>query len=627
MKKSQHKTKPSSHALSAQGSHRQALGLIEPTLRSGSPTGGKRARRDADTTLILTIGILVIIVTFLLFGRTLTYPFINFDDPAYILERPEITRGITLSGIGWSLTHVHGGNWHPLTSISHMIDYHWFDGHAGAHHLVNVLLHTLAASMLFLVLRSMTGALWRSAFVAVLFAIHPLRVESVAWIAERKDVLSGFFFMLTLGAYARYVRAPSVWRYSLILISLLLGLMAKPMLVTLPFLLLLLDYWPLRRFEGTKRDSPYVLVLEKLPLLMLAAGSAIATMLAQRDALSTVEHVPLGWRISNALVSYFSYIGKMFWPSNLALFYPFPQSPFPSWQVLLALVLLLLVSGLAIFWRNTRPYFFTGWFWYLGMLVPVIGIIQVGMQSRADRYTYLPEIGLAVAVVWGVAELTARWRHQKLILATSATVISVVLGTCTWWQLGYWRDSETLWNHAIAVTSNNDAAHAYLADLLLRENRVEESLSQAEEALRIQPDNRDAQNNLSLALFREGRLGEAVEHWKRSLELKPDSLNAQCNLAWVLATSPDPALRDGVRATQLTESVLSHAGRDNPSVLRTAGAAYAETGQFDKAIALAEEALKITRAQGNKPLTEDLQHNIENYRKQLPLRDPGVTVR
>lgn len=579
--------------------------------------------------LLLAIAFSLALVTVLLFGRTFSYPFINFDDPAYILERPEITRGMTLGGIGWSLSHAHGGNWHPLTSISHMLDCQWFDGHAGAHHFVNVLLHALTASTLFLVLRRMTGALWRSAFVALLFAIHPLRVESVAWIAERKDVLSGLFFMLTLAAYVRYIRAPSVWRYAVILISLACGLMAKPMLITMPFLLLLLDYWPLRRFEKINRSAPngLRLLLEKLPMLALAAGSAAATMIAQHDALSSGEKASLNWRIGNALVSYFVYIGKMFWPTNLALFYPFPQNPFPWWQVALAVVSLLLISGLAILWRRTQPWFFAGWFWYLGMLVPVIGFVQVGMQSRADRYTYLPQIGLAIALIWGLAELTACWRYRRLIFGTSAAAVGVALVACTWLQLSYWRDSETLWNHTIAVTSNNDLAHAYLADLLLRQNRIEEASVQAEEALQIRPDNSYAQNNLALALFRSGRLLEAVEHWKRSLELKPDSLNAQCNFAWVLATCPDPALRDGSRAIQLTENVLAHAGRDNPSVLRAAGAAYAETGQFDKAIAIAQEALEITRAQGNEALTEDLQFNIANYQKRLPLRDPGVRVR
>ncbi|HEY4757438.1 MAG TPA: tetratricopeptide repeat protein, partial [Chthoniobacterales bacterium] len=464
------------------------------------------------------------------------------------------------------------------------------------------------------------------AFVALVFAIHPLRVESVAWIAERKDVLSGLFFMLTLGAYVRYVRKPSVFQYLLILISLAFGLMAKPMLVTVPFLLLLLDYWPLRRFEESKQRLAGLL-LEKLPLLVLAVISAGATIIAQRDALSTVEQVPLTWRINNALVSYCIYVSKMFWPSNLGVFYPLPQNLFPWWQVALAVMLLLFGSVVAIVWRGTRPYFFTGWFWYLGMLVPVIGIIQVGMQSRADRYTYLPEIGIALAVIWGTAELTASWHYQKQILGASAVMVSVALAACTSTQLGYWRDSGRLWSHTIAVTSNNDVAHGYLADWLLRENRIEESRLEAEEAVQIRPDSSDAQNDLALALFRSGRLREAADHWQRSLELNPHSFNAQCNFAWLLATSPDPSLRDGSRAIQLTQDVLRGAGRDNPSVLRTAGAAYAETGQFDQAIAMAEEALQITRAQGNDALTEDLQHNIGNYRQRLPLRDPGLTTR
>jgi len=354
-----------------------------------------------------------------------------------------------------------------------MLDCQLFDGNAGAHHFVNVLLHALSASLLFLVLRRMTsgpsptGSVWRSAFVALVFAIHPLRVESVAWIAERKDVLSGLFFMLTLGAYVRYVRKPSIFQYVLILMSLACGLMAKPMLVTVPFLLLLLDYWPLRRFEESKKRLSSLL-LEKLPLLVLVVISGGATIIAQRDALSTVEQVPLTWRINNALVSYCVYVGKMFWPSHLGVFYPLPQNLFPWWQVTLAIVLLLFGSVVAVVWRGTRPYFFTGWFWYLGMLVPVIGIVQVGMQSRADRYTYLPEIGRALAVIWGTAELSTRWHYQKQILAASAAIVSVALAACASRQVGYWRDSGTLWSHTIAVTSNNDVAHAYLADWLLR---------------------------------------------------------------------------------------------------------------------------------------------------------------
>ncbi|PYI76761.1 MAG: hypothetical protein DMF04_07930, partial [Verrucomicrobia bacterium] len=474
-----------------------------------------RPRKNVGGIVVSGIALSLIIITLLLFGRTFGYPFINFDDPAYILERPEITRGVTLSGIAWSFTHSHGGNWHPLTSLSHMLDCQLFDGHAGAHHFVNVLLHALSASLLFLVLRRMTagpnqtGSVWRSALVALVFAIHPLRVESVAWIAERKDVLSGLFFMLTLGAYVRYVHKPSIFQYVLILVSLACGLMAKPMLVTVPFVLLLLDYWPLRRFEQSKQRLTRLL-LEKLPLLVLVVISARATIIAQRDALSTVEQVPLKWRISNALVSYCIYVGKMFWPSNLGVFYPLPQNLFPWWQVALAVVFLLFGSVVAIAWRGTRPYFFTGWFWFLGMLVPVIGIIQVGMQSRADRYTYLPEIGLAVAVVWGTAELIRGWHYQKQILATLAVIVSVALAACTSTQLGYWRDSETLWSHTIAVTSNNDVAHAYLADWLLRENRIEASRLQAEEAVQIRPGSSDAQNDLALALFRSGRLREAA---------------------------------------------------------------------------------------------------------------------
>jgi len=579
-------------------------------------------------------------ITWLVFGETLRHPFINLDDPEYVFENPKIITGLTSSGVLWAFTHFHGGNWHPLTSISHMLDCQFFGLQAGWHHFTNVLLHTVAVVLLFLVFREMTGALWRSAFLAAVFAIHPLRVESVAWIAERKDVLSGVFFMLTLGAYVRYVREASSIRYLFVMLLFALGLMTKPMLVTVPFVFLLLDYWPLDRFAHTspvelklktgiarwwnQKSITTRLVLEKTPLIVLSIGSSIATLLAQKDAVSSIESLPLWWRINNAFVSYLAYTWQMVYPIHLALVYPLPKHWPSFWEVAMAIAFLACVTTVVLSFRKKYPYLFTGWFWYVGMLVPVIGIVQVGVQARADRYTYLPQIGLYLIATWTIADLSMAWRYRRQILGVAAAIVITALAWSAWIQSTYWRDSEILWTHTLAVTSDNDVGHASLADLLLRRDRVNEAISHSEEALRIQSRNGNAHNTLGLGLFRTGRANEAVAHWKESLEIKPDDMNAQANLAWVLATSPDASLRDGAKAIELARKVLEHAGHANVIVLRTLAAGYAESGRFSEAIETAQRALQLAIAQGNTVLTEDLQLNIANYRRSLPLRDPGA---
>jgi tetratricopeptide (TPR) repeat protein len=609
-------------------------------------TRSRKARRNqsphflAPHATILGVSIFLIAITWLVFGETLRHPFINLDDPEYVFENPKIITGLTSSSALWAFTHPHGGNWHPLTSISHMLDCQFFGLQAGWHHFTNVLLHTVAVILLFLVFREMTGALWRSAFIAAVFAIHPLRVESVAWIAERKDVLSGVFFMLTLGAYVRYVRKPSGVRYLVVTLLFALGLMTKPMLVTVPFVLLLLDYWPLDRFADvspvklklktgiarwwTQKSITTRLVLEKIPLIALSVGSSMATILAQKEAVSSIESLPLLWRINNAFVSYIAYIWQMVCPIDLALVYPFPKHWLSFWEVATAIASLAGVTAVVLSFRKKHRYLFTGWFWYVGMLVPVIGIIQVGVQARADRYTYLPQIGLYLIATWTIADLSMTWRYRRQSLGVAAAIVIAALAWLAWIQNAYWRDSEVLWTHTLAVTSNNDVGHASLADLLLRRDRVNEAISHSEEALRIQSRNENAHNTLGLCLFRTGRLDEAVAHWKESLEIKPDNMNAQANLAWVLATSPDASLRDGAKAIELARKVLEHAGHANVIVLRTLAAGYAQSGRFSEAIETAQQALQLAIAQGNTALTEDLQLNIASYRRNLPLRDPGA---
>ena len=592
---------------------------------------------------ILGVCFVLMAITWLVFGQTLGHPSINLDDQEYVFENSQIVAGLTSNGVLWVFTHSHVGNWHPLTSISHMLDCQLFGLRAGWHHFMNVLLHAIAVILLFLVFQKMTGAVWRSAFVAALFAIHPLRVESVAWIAERKDVLSGVFFMLTLGAYIHYVRKPSGMRYLAVALLFALGLMTKPMLVTLPFVILLLDYWPLGRFTNVSLTESNLktgithrwnqtstatrLILEKIPLIVLSVGSSIATVLAQKPAVSSIENLPFLWRINNAFVSYVVYMWQMIWPINLALFYPHPEYRLSFWEVAFAVALLLGMTAAVVALRRKQPYLITGWFWYVGMLVPVIGIMQVGFQARADRYTYLPQIGLYLIATWSIADLSMAWRHRRQILAVAAVIVIAALASVAWIQTTYWRDSETLWTHTLAVTSHNDVGHASIADLLLRRDRIDEAVSHSEEALRIRSSNGNAHTTLALCLFRTGRVDEAVAHWKESLQINPNDMNAQTNLAWVFATSPDASLRDGVKAVELAKEVVERAGHANVIVLRTLAAGYAESGRFTEAIETAQQALQLAVAQGSSALTEDLQLNIANYQRGLPLRDPGAVNR
>jgi hypothetical protein len=383
----------------------------------------------ADRWKAVAICVLLAAITWLVFGQTLRYQFVNYDDDYYVFKNAQVTRGLTLEGIVWAFTHVHSSNWHPLTWISHMLDCQFCGLNPGGHHLTNVLLHAATAILLFLILRQMTGTLGRSAFVAAVFAIHPLRVESVAWVAERKDVLSGLFFMLIVGAYVRYARAPwSLLRYGLVVLLFALGLMCKPMLVTVPFVLLLLDYWPLNRL-ATQRDQKgkhlrirQRLVLEKLPLLGLSLASCVVTLFAQRDSMAPVARVSMPLRLGNAVVSYTDYLRQMFWPADLAVLYPWDATRLGPSNILPSIVLLAGISA-TVFILRRRRYLVTGWLWYIIMLVPVIGILQVGNQARADRYTYLPQIGLYLLLTWSAVELCAGWRHRRVVLTSLASVI------------------------------------------------------------------------------------------------------------------------------------------------------------------------------------------------------------
>ena len=608
------------------------------------------------------ICIALAVLTWAVFGQTLRYDFVNYDDPHYVYQNARIASGINLANVRWAFTHIHSENWHPLTTITHMLDCQLHGLNAGWHHFTNVLLHAIAVVLLFVALQQMTGALWRSAFVSAVFAVHPLHVESVAWIAERKDVLSAVFFMVTLLAYLNYTRAPSIGRYLTVALAVVLGLMSKPMLVTLPFVLLLLDYWPLGRFEAHRsntRRQVLQLVLEKIPLIVLSAVSSIVTFLAQRGAIGWTEELPVSERISNALVAYVVYIRQMFWPTGLAVFYPHPENRLPALEISLALIVLVGITTAAFHFRKKAPYFITGWLWYLGMLVPVIGLVQVGWQGHADRYTYLPQIGLYIAVTWAVTDFTRSWRVQRMVLTAAGVV---VLGALTWSSrlaTAYWRDSETLFTHALAVTRNNDVAlnnlgiiflakgrlddaisnlqaaidlrpenapaHDNLAKALLQKGQVAEAMVHYRKFLEIEPENVEARNTLGTALIQQGKLREAIGQWQDALAIEPENGNAASNLAWVFATCPEDSIRDGRHAVELAEKALRISGGKIPMIYKVLAAAYAESGRFPDAIETAQRGAELATSQSNPALAVELESNIALYQSGRPLRDPSIT--
>jgi protein O-mannosyl-transferase len=507
----------------------------------------------------------IIALTWAVFGQTLGHEFINLDDPFYVSENPNIQNGLNWGSIVWAFTHVHANNWHPLTTMSHMLDWQLFGLRPGWHHLVNVLLHSANAVLLFLLLIKINPPrIWSSAFVAAVFAVHPLRVESVAWISERKDLLSGLFFMLTLLAYFRYARKPTVARYVTMSILFACGLMSKPMLITLPIVLLLLDYWPLGRFQKTGARK---LFLEKVPLVVLSLGSAAATLFAQSQEIGLVrlEVLPFWWRVTNALSALLIYIWQIIWPSDLALFYSHPGR-LPLWQVAGAAILLTAITAGVIALRKQKPYLMVGWSWYVIVLLPVIGLIQVGGQSHADRYTYLPQIGLYIAITWGIVDLARFRRYAVAILGAAAGIIITALSYGAAKQTWYWHDSERLWRHVLAVTTGNDVAHLCLGDLFLdqkrvdaaiaefqsivarhpndagarlklanalseKKDRINEAIAEFEAASRIGDPNLDVETTLANLLLGQGRIDEAIKYYRHVVRLNPSGALAHYNLA------------------------------------------------------------------------------------------------
>jgi tetratricopeptide (TPR) repeat protein len=487
----------------------------------------KQHGRVAGVCLVLAL------ITFAVFGQTAGFGFVNYDDGFYVSENAKVTGGLSMKGLAWIFTHADCHLYHPLTMLSLMVDYQLHGLNAGGYHFTNVLLHTASVILLFLVLHQMTGALWRSAFVAAVFAIHPLRVESVAWVAERKDVLATFFFMLTLGAYARFVRKPeSLGRYLMVVIAFVPALLSKPTVVTLPFVLLLLDYWPLRRFEQSRRLSG--LVLEKIPLLALAGGACAMTVLGAEKEVAGYANVSTLSRMGNGLVSYVVYLRQMVWPGGLAVFYPRPEKSHPVWTMALSFLLLGLITWGVLAFQRRRGWLLTGWLWYLGMLTPMIGLVQAGAFAHADRMTYLPQIGIYVALTWLAAEWAAKQQLGRITVWSLMITLPGVLMICAWKQTGHWQDSEALWTHALACTTGNHVAHYNLGEDFVEQGRLDEAIRQYREALQIKPDDAQALNNIANALLARGKPDEAISRYQNALRIKPDYAAAHYNLAIAL---------------------------------------------------------------------------------------------
>jgi tetratricopeptide (TPR) repeat protein len=586
------------------------------------------------------IGLFLVLATLALYVQVGRHDFVYYDDPRYVTENPHISGGLSPEAVRWAFSIGYAGNWHPVTWISHMADISLFGQNAGAHHLMSVAYHLANVILLFSALTLMTGSLWRSAFVAAIFALHPLQVESVAWVAERKNVLSTLFWLLTLVCYLRYVQYRSRRWYLLAIGSFCLGLMSKPMIVTLPFCLLLLDYWPLGRWQrkaslaspGNRKKptkqirkdlSPGDLIREKIPFLVLSAASIVVTYVAQSRERAVIgfDGFPTFMRVANAVVSYVTYLHQFLWPRGLAVFYPHP-SIFVPWQVFLDFVLLLVITILVIRGAARHPYLPVGWFWFFGTLAPVIGLVQVGMQSRADRYMYVPMIGLCILAAWGVPDLLRHFQFsRKSALGIAA---GAVLGGClvtTWMQLQHWKNTWTLFTHALDVTVGNYVAHSAIGSEFVRQGRIDEAVTHYSEALRLWPGYFVVHNNLGIILAQRGRTHEAIDHYLASLRFNPRSAETHVNLGSALldvgetekalehfreAVRLDPNSAGAYNGLGIAQSNLGqwqealssltqavHLRPESAGIWSDLGNAYSRSGQINEAVQCLEKSLQL----------------------------------
>lgn len=586
--------------------------------------------------------------------------FVDYDDGPYVYENQHVKSGISVESVSWAFTTLHGGTsyWHPLTWLSHMADCELFALNTTGHHFTSLLLHIANTLLLFWIFKKTTGAIWASGFVAALFALHPLNVESVAWIAERKNVLSTFFWMLTIASYIRYAQRPAVRRYLVVSFVFCLALMSKPMVVTLPFVLILLDYWPLRRFgwpdkiassksKSTKTDfknaSLLRLVAEKIPLFVLVLALCVITFIAQQKIGTQAEHLPLASRAANALVSYSNYIVKMVFPARLTVFYLLKR--LPLWQPIVSFIILTGISAYIIYNGRRRRWLLVGWLWYLGTLVPVIGLVQVGSQAMADRYTYLPLIGIFIIIACGAAEITVKWRYQKAGLGIIAGLILIILSACTGKQVSHWQNDLTLFSHAIEVTQGNfvmynnyanslrsrgrlDEAVMYfteaiqinpqyplalnnLATVYVEQGKLELAIQTYEKALLTKPDHHQTIVNLGMVLKMQGRTTEAVKKWQEAIDIIPGEANAHYNMGMAMAEQGklDQAVKHYKASLQTNPAQFG--------IYHNLGNIYYSQGKLQLAIESAEKAVTMARAAGEEELAGRMQSRLRVYQNKL----------
>ena len=619
--------------------------------------------------LVILIYVVLALAAIMAYEPLRDNEFVSYDDGKYVTDNRHVKSGLTIDSITWALASKHASNWHPVTWLSHMLDCELFGTNPLGHHIVSLLFHTANTLLLFCVLKSTTGAVWQSVFVAAVFALHPLHVESVAWVAERKDVLSGFFWMLTLVAYARYAKQPGFGRYIPVILHFSLGLMTKPMLITLPFVLLLLDYWPLGRLKQTKTSpqpksaaSVQRLVWEKVPLFILTAASCVVTYLAQQagGTMAGTANLPLRFRLINAGVSYVAYIAKMIWPRHLAVFYPLLRSNLPVWKGIAAVFVLILITW--VVWRTRQKPLIVGWLWYIVTLVPVIGLVQVGHQAMADRYTYLPSVGIFILAAWGCAAVFAGRRAGRIALAASVGIIPVVLLVCTNRQVRYWHNDLTLFGHTCAVTEKNFMmhnkygvvlwqkgreaeaiehfrkalkinpgyvdAHSNIGGAFLKQKKYDLAVKHLDQALRSKPDHANALNNLAMALKEQGKVDQGIEKWQKALELKPNHLNARYNIALAMVQQGryDEAVGHFTEVLRIkpdyTDAHYQLAGAyyyqhkftlaiEQLNVLADI---YAVKGRFRQAVETAERALKLALSIEQEQTAQQIQERLRSYR-------------
>jgi tetratricopeptide (TPR) repeat protein len=568
----------------------------------------------------LLICILLAAVTFAVYLPVRNYEFLHYDDDVYVTDNPEVERGLSRQGIEWAFTTGYGSNWHPLTWLSLMLDCQLFGVKPGPMHIVNVLFHIANSILLFIVLARMTKGVWQSAFIAGLFALHPLHVESVAWVAERKDVLSTLFWLLTMLAYVRYVERPSAGRYIAVPVLFAMGLLAKPMLVTLPFVLLLLDYWPLGRFATPKFSIKKSLV-EKIPLIVLAAASSVVTFIVQQRGGAVIASNRLlpGERISNAIVSYLAYPGKMLWPARLAALYPHPVNNVPVFRAVISGVALIMITIFFAYHARRYKYLLVGWLWYLGTLVPVIGIVQVGAQAMADRYTYVPLIGIFIIIAFGVTELLKEKPSREIVLGVLAGITLSACAVVTSNQLKYWKDSLSLFEHTLNVIKSSPIMENNYANILIDKGRYDEAIVYLSRALELHPDSPEIHNNYGNALRKTGKLDEAIEQFKIAVKLDPDFKPARYDLGLTLAAKGD--YEGAIKEYRLYAGTAI----DIADIHQTLGAQLVKegkvgdaVGQFQKALIVKPDSAEVLSnfgyalAQSGKP-----QEAIKYYNKAL----------